>query len=406
METNKELIKHNAEQYAEKRGVDNSTIDWESVLDKELTEGENWKKIREEVRKRMDAEDRIEAEAENISEAEIRAKEREIEEKYIEEIQQEKEKELVEQFEGDEHEEVQKFYNMFNYYIKSIARGHHTSFMVNAEPGIGKSYQTNQTLINEVGKEKFEKSPAVSSPFQFYKQLWELEQDEEKEILVLDDIEGLLKNKKALSILKQATWSETEDRWVGWNSSPSKLKTKDGQDIPAEFKFTGKLIMIFNEVPEDDIIFDSLKDRCFYYELKFAYEQKCKLIKAIADKGMGYDVSEEQRKEMASWLIDVTTPATEGLNLRTFELGLRHYKSCMDIEQEGVTWKKVIKQSLNVDEDLEDVREIIKDPQFETVGERKDEFKDRTDKSGRTYARARDRLVENSEEIKEIVEGR
>jgi len=259
-------------------------------------------------------------------------------------------------------------------------------------------------LINEVGNEKFEKSPAVSAPFQFYKQLWELEQDPENEILVLDDIEGLLKNKKALSILKQATWSETGERYVGWNSSPSKLKTKDGQDIPAEFKFTGKLIMIFNEVPEDDIIFESLKDRCFYYELSFSYEQKCKLITAIADKGMGYEVDEEQRKEMASWLIDVTTPATDGLNLRTFELGLKHFKASQDVNEDGITWKKVVKESLNVDENLEVARDIIKDGEFTSVGDRKSEFMDRTGKSGRTYTRARDELKENSEEIKKILE--
>lgn len=402
MDTNKGLLKHRAEQYAKQRNVDNSTLDWESIIDTSLTDGENWGKIKEEVEKRMDSEDRLEEKSENISEEEIQAKEREVQEKYIEEIEKDKEQDLQLQFEDDAHEEVQKFYNMFNYYIKSICRDHHQSFMVNAEPGIGKSYQTNQTLINEVGNEKFEKSPAVASPFQFYKQLWELEQSD-NEILVLDDIEGLLRSKKALAILKQATWSETDERYVGWNSSPSKLKNKEGQDIPEEFKFTGKLIMIFNEVPEDDIIFDSLKDRCFYYELSFSYEQKCKLIKAIADKGMDYGVSEKQRKEMASWLVDVTTPATNGLNLRTFELALKHYKANQDISEEGVNWKKVVKESLNVNENLEVARDIIKNSGHTKAGDRQDEFKERTGKTARTYRNARNKLKENSDEISQIL---
>jgi hypothetical protein len=220
---------------------------------------------------------------------------------------------------------------------------------------------------------------------------------------VLDDIEGLLRSKKALAILKQATWSETDERYVGWNSSPSKLKNKEGQDIPEEFKFTGKLIMIFNEVPEDDIIFDSLKDRCFYYELSFSYEQKCKLIKAIADKGMDYGVSEKQRKEMASWLVDVTTPATNGLNLRTFELALKHYKANQDISEEGVNWKKVVKESLNVNENLEVARDIIKNSGHTKAGDRQDEFKERTGKTARTYRNARNKLKENSDEISQIL---
>lgn len=403
METNKELLKTNAERYAKTRNVDPSRIDFDQILDKELTEGENWDIIKEKVKGLMDSDDKLEEKAENMTKKGIQAKEQEIHEKYIEHIEEDKEQDLQSQFEDDQHEEVQSFYNMFNYYLKSICRGHHESFMVNAEPGIGKSYQTNQTLVNEVGNEKFKKSPAVASPFEFYKQLWELEQSE-NEILVLDDIEGLLRSKKALAILKQATWSETEDRYVGWNSSPSKLKTKDGQDIPEEFKFTGKLIMIFNEVPEDDIIFESLKDRCFYYELSFSYEQKCKLIQAIADKGMGYDVDKQQRKEMASWLIDVTTPATDGLNLRTFELGLKHYIASQDVNEDGITWKKVIKESLSVDENLEVARDIIKNGEFTSVGDRQDEFKERTGKSGKTYTRARDKLKENSDTIREILE--
>lgn len=404
MRTNKELLKTNAEKYAKNRSVDPNTIDFQSIIDKEMSEAENWKKIREEVEKRMDREDKLEEQAENISTDEIRAKEREIEEKYIEHLDEEREQKMKEKFEGDQHEEVQQYYTMFNYYVKSIARGHHTALMVNAEPGIGKSYQTSQTLINEVGNEKFEKSPAVSSPFEFYKKLWKLEQDEQKDILVLDDIEGLLSKRRALAILKQATWTEGEDRYVGWSSSPSKLKLDDGTEIPSKFKFTGKLIMIFNDVPSDDAIFDSLKDRCFYYELSFTYEQKVELLKSVADKGMGLDVDEEDRKEIARWLIDVTTPATEGLNLRTLEKSLIHFKSCEDIGD--VTWKDAIKQSLRTDEKMMEARDIVKDSSFDTVKERKQEFKDRTGMSGKSYERARDELVENSDHIREIVESR
>jgi len=402
METNKELLKTNAEQYAKKRSVDPSRIDFESLLDKQMTEGENWEKIREEVKSRMDAEERLEEDL--PSEEEIKAKEREIEEKYIEQLEKEREETLEEQFIGDADENVNEFYKMYNHYLKSVAKGHHTAVMYKADPGLGKSYQTTQTLMNEVGKDKFETAPAVSSPFEFYKKLWKLEQHEEKEILVLDDIEGLLRKKKALSILKQATWSETDDRMVGWSSSPSKLQTEDGRNIPSKFEFTGKLVMIFNEVP-NDIIFESLKDRCFYYELSFSYEQKAELLKAVADKGMGKGVPKEQRKEIAHWLISMTNPTMDGLNLRTFEKALLHYKACEDIDSD-MTWKDLVADSLNVDEELAVVWELVKDTSYDSVGERKKQFAERTDMSPRAYNRKRDELEENSDHIKEILENR
>lgn len=398
LDTNKGLLLHNAKQYAKKRNVDPSVIDFKSIIDSELSDAENWNHIHDKVETLMDPEDK-EAPAQN----QIKAKERQIQEQYLDAIESEKETDMRQQFEDDGHEEVQSFYDMFNYYLKSICRGHHEAFMVNAEPGIGKSYQTNQTLINEIGNDKFKKSPAVASPFQFYKALWELEQSE-NEILVLDDIEGLLRSKKALAILKQATWSETSERYVGWNSSPSKLQTKDGQDIPEEFHFTGKLIMIFNETPNDDIIFESLKDRCFYYELSFSYEQKCKLIMALADKGMDQNVTQEKRKEIASWLVDVTTPANDGLNLRTFERALKHFKGANDIDQGDVTWKKVVKESLDVDEKLEVARDIITNPSYTSSYERQEAFKERTNMTARTYRNARETLKENSEKISEILE--
>jgi|AKVG01.1.fsa_nt_gi hypothetical protein len=401
LDTNKGLLKHNAEQYAKKRNVDPALIDFESIIDTELSDGENWRKIDNQVKKHMDPDAKLDEETPHKDE--IAAKEREIQEKYIEEIEKDKKLDLHKQFKDDMHEEVQSFYSMFNYYLKSICRGHHTSFMVNADPGIGKSYQTTQTLINEVGEDKFTKSPAVASPFQFYKQLWELEESQQ-DILVLDDIEGLLRSKKALAILKQATWTETEDRFVGWNSSPSKLQTKNGKDIPKEFKFTGKLIMIFNEVPEDDIIFESLRDRCFYYELSFDYEQKCQLLRALADKGMGYDVDQADREEIASWLIDVSNPATSDLNLRTFELALKHFKGARDIQDIDVTWRDVIRTNMDIDRKLEAAREVIKDPSLTSPGERQDEFKSMTGLSKRTYRNAREELRENSQEIREILD--
>jgi len=405
MKTNKELIKNNAEKYAKKRGVDNSTIDWESVLDKELTEGENWKRIREEVRKRMDAEDR---EAENISEDEIRAKEREIEERYIKEIQHEKEEELERYFgdgSTDAEEEVQTFYNFFNHYTRAIANGFHDALMINAKHGIGKSYQIQKTLTNELGADGYKTQAGYCPPFQFYKKLWEVEDNPDQEVLFLDDIEGLINNKKALAILKQATWSETDSRYVEWNSSSSKLKNKNGEDIPEKFEFTGRIIMCFNDIPDDPIV-HSLQDRCFYHELSFTYEQRLKLIKAVAEKGVNeHDIDKETRLEIANWIKSVTNSATKDVNLRTLMRAFKIYDYVEEIGAEvgDETWEELTNELIETDENLYHARDIILNSGHDTVADRKEEFKERTSKSGRTYTRARDKLMEKSEKVQEVL---
>jgi len=408
MDTNKPMLKSNAEQYAKKRGVDNSTIDWESVLDKELSDGENWEIIREEVRKRMDAEDRIEAEAENITEEEIRAKEREIEEKYIEEIQHEKEEELERYFgDGttDAEEEVQQFYDYFNHYVKAIAGGFHDALMINAKHGIGKSYQIQKTLTNELGADGFKTQAGYCPPFQFYKKLWEVESNPEQEVLFLDDIEGLINNKKALAILKQATWSETDSRYVEWNSSSSKLQNDNGENIPEKFEFTGRIIMCFNDIPDDPIV-HSLQDRCFYHELQFTYEQRLKLIRAVAEKGVpDHDIPEDARIEIANWIKDVTNSATKDVNLRTLMRAFKLYDYARDIGAEvgDDYWEELTAELIEKDENLYHARDIILDGQFDTVSDMKSEFKDRTGKSGRTFNRAKKELLEKSEKVQEVL---
>lgn len=408
METNKELIKHNATKYAEKRDVDPARLDFEAVLDKELTEEENWKKIRQYVEDHMDKEAVLEEKAEDITEEEIKAKEQEIARKTEEQIEQDKEEQLEEFIKEEEKtEEVQSFYKYFNHYARAVANEHHDALMVKADPGIGKSYQLrNIVLPEELGTEGFAFSSGYCPPFQFYKKLYEVEQDPEKEVLVLDDIEGLINNKKALAILKQATWSETDERWVEWNSSQSKLQNKDGEDIPSKFKFTGRLIMVFNEVDNDDPIVNSLIDRCFYYELEFSYEQRVKLIQAVAEKGtQEHDISQEERLEIAEWLKDVTSPATKDFNLRTLmtAFNIYEYNKEIGVDVGSETWEELTEHLIEVDEAMLEIRDIIVNGGYTSVADRKKEFRDRVGKSGRTYLRKRDKLKEKSEKVQEVL---
>lgn len=403
LKVNKKMVINNAKQMTRSMGLDPQKFDYQSLIDSELNHKENLDKIQKELDKATvgKTEDQL------PSKDEIQHIQNEIDQRYKEKIEEQKRKEH-EQFleKQSKSEEVQQYYQHFNEYARAVAQGHHHAMMVNAPPGIGKTYQlTNVVLPEEVGTEGFDIQSGYSPPFQFYKKLWEIEQSE-AEVLVLDDIEGLINNKKALAILKQATWSATDHRTVEWNSSQNKLQNEDGEDIPPKFEFTGKLIMVFNEVDQSDPIVNSLMDRCFYYELDFTYEQRVKLVKAVAEQGVGHDITQEKRVQVAEWLHDITAPETKDFNLRTLEEALRIYSfKDRDGEIDFEEFQDLVKPLIEVDEELYEVRDIIVNTDLTTTKDRAEEFKERTSQSRRTYTRRRNELMEKSEKVREIVEG-
>jgi len=404
LKVSKGCVISNAKQMAKSRGVDTQKFDFESLIDSSLSHKENLDLIEEELKKATQG---IE-DSDIPSKDEIRAIQQDIDERYREKVEELKRKEHEQFIENqNKSEEVQTYYNHFNQYARAVARGQHHAMMVNAPPGIGKTYQlTNVVLPEEVGTQGFDLQSGYCPPFQFYKKLWEVQQSE-AEVLVLDDIEGLINSKKALAILKQATWSANDSRMVEWNSSPSKLQNEDGQDIPPKFEFDGKLIMVFNEVDDSDPIVNSLMDRCFYYELDFTYEQRVKLLKAVAEQGLGLNIKQEKREQVAQWLHEISAPETQDFNLRTLEEALRIYKfqQSKGEQMSFEDFEELVKPLIEVDDQLYEMRDIIVNEDYTSTKERVQEFRDRTGDSRRTFFRVRDELVEKSEKVKEIVKG-
>jgi hypothetical protein len=399
LEVPKACVINNAEQMARSAGIDTQKIDFKSLIDSSLSHKENLDMIEEELQKHTGE---IEAPAKDA----IRAQQRELDQKYKDKLTEQKQKERQKFLEQDnKSEEVQSYYTHFNQYARAVARGQHHAMMVNAPPGIGKSFQlTNVVLPEEVGTNGFAVQSGYCPPFQFYKKLWEVQRSQ-ADVLVLDDIEGLINSKKALAILKQATWSAQDSRVVEWNSSSSKLEDENGEDIPPKFEFDGRLIMVFNKVDQEDPIVNSLMDRCFYYELDFSYEQRVKLVQSVAEQGVGLGVPKEERVKVADWLHDITNPEVRDFNIRTLEEALRIYKfkSTEDNDVDQAEFESLVEPLIEVDRKLYVVRDIIVNQTHDSVSDQVQEFKDRTGESRRTFYRVRDELAEKSEKVSEIL---
>lgn len=381
MEPNNGLLKHQAKEFCRNRGIDWQTIDIESRIDSGISHEENWTKLKRYILKLNEGID----ENELPSEDEIEAYEQRAKDQYVEEVEQEQKRQLKKEMNTDDPDGLKEYYRNFRNYVRAVAQEHHTALMVESPPGLGKSYQITQILTNELGDNGWAKHSGFSSPMEFYETLYE----HRNKVLFLDDIEGLLGNRRALANLKQATWDESGQRTVEWKSSSSKL------EAPKKFQYNGRIIMCFNDVPDDDPIVESLKSRTLFYELDFTYEERLGIIAEIAKKD--YDgMSLEERKRIVEWLAENTNPETKDLNLRTLFKCFELYKFNRD------EWKSMAAELFSVDEEMAAVRELVR--KYDEVDKMVDRYKTEFGKTRRTFMRKKKKLKERSEQFNKIAD--
>lgn len=264
--------------------------------------------------------------------------------------------------------DTDEYYGHLRDYVRMVARGEKNALMLDAPPGIGKTFQIMDTLDEELDSDEYVKHSGYCTPVELYHLLHEAR---EGKVVFLDDIEGLLQNDSALGLLKQATWSEGEFRTVEWKSTSSKIEVEE------QFIFEGKIIMCFNETP-DGAIFNSLRDRCLPYHIDFTYEERIDLIHEIAK--VPYEGTEyEEREQVAGWIERHTCPETTDVNLRT----LFH---CLDMYRYNPEkWQGMAIELFDMDEEEHLIRELHY--KHETVEDAAEEYMEETGNSRTTFFR-------------------
>lgn len=276
--------------------------------------------------------------------------------------------------------DVEPYYWKLRDYVRMVAQGEKNALMLNAPPGIGKSYQISHTLKDEVGMEGFRKISGYSTPVELFHNLFEVS---DGGVLFLDDIEGLISNKKALALLKQATWSEGNKRYVEWRSTSNQI------EVPEQFRFKGQLIMVFNDVPSDDKIFQSLEDRCLKYEIDFSYDERIEICREVA-KAEYKDLTLNERQEVVDYIEANTAPGDEP-NLRM----LFHIFDLRDFNPER--WKLLGLEQFDIDDELMLVRSILQD--HDTIKGASDTYIEKTGGNREDFLEMYDKLNKDIEEL-------
>ena len=244
--------------------------------------------------------------------------------------------------------ETDEYFETLETYVRMAARGEQHGVLVRARPGIGKSYQIDETLSDEVASEdskcwSYSMKSGYVSPMALYETLYE--EQAEGNVLALDDVEGIANDDRAAALLKGALEGQGsgDRRIVEWDSNSSKLD----EDVPERFEFNGSIVMVFNEVPDGNAHFEAVKSRCMHYAMTLTFEERMDLIHEVAKapyEGLDY----RTRMEIANWLIRHTSSDMDHVDLRSL------FK-CFDLYQssvlDGEEWKLHAAEQMGIDKE-------------------------------------------------------
>lgn len=286
---------------------------------------------------------------------------REREEEHYSEVQQK----AIEEIKKSISPTINQYFRVPVELIKILPKSQEIhALILESETGLGKSHICCQTL-SEMGLE-YEKDFIIInghiSPLELYHTIYKAI----GKIIIIDDVGEIFENPTSVYILLSALFNPTGKRMVGWSSTSDKL------EAPSQFEFRGKVIICCNRFPER---LEALKSRCFYYQLRFSYNEKIRILYEIAKlRSIPFEVVDYiKERTNEAYSIDFR------LAIKLFEL----YRNNKD-------WKELADEIFETDETLLILRSILKSEK--SVNEKIREFAENTGLSRATFFRYKNKL--------------
>lgn len=292
---------------------------------------------------------------------EIEEANRKAEQEAIEKEQKDRLEREIEKITKDSKELEALYYTPIKY-IEMVAEKSARGLLLYGESSLGKSYRVKEVL-KRLGIKDYVFVSGHITPMKFYEKLY-LAKDS---LVVFDDVD-ILGNLIILNMIK-ASLNENSGNVVEYHTTKK-------MDIPSSFIFNGRVIMLLNDIPARNEHLKAIESRVLKYHLKFNREEILKIIFEIAHKFEIEGTKVENRLEIANWIKDNTSKATQNLNIRLYLQAVDFWK-----------WNKA-------DWKLLTEKQIINDGFAELIlmGLSKDEWKEKTGLSERSFDRKRQAL--------------
>ncbi len=313
---------------------DTQQFDFDNEIDLRISYGENVGLLKEKInerfpkisvdvgtlKKKYDVQEEKEEFAINqkLKEYEVEA-EKEFE-KTLDKIEQDKTTNLIEDV----------FY-IPKQFAKMVALGNARGFLLYGNAGLGKTYSIIKAF-REVNKKFVMLSGHITS-MELYHFLFE----HRKENILLDDV-NILDNEQNLNMLKACL--NDNSKIVQYHTSSKRLR------VPNKFLFEGTIITILNHIPKNNESLKAVESRILNYNLIMDYKTKIKILYELSKQNYK-NLQKEERSEIAKWIKQNTSPATENLNLRLLFTCYEIFRFDKD------NWKKLASKLIVNDEDLQ-----------------------------------------------------
>ena len=255
-------------------------------------------------------------------------------------------------------------------YLKAIETNHINSLIILGKAGIGKTYSVVNYFNNK--NSDYVYVNGFSTTLALYKFIY----NNKDKLIILDDMELLFQDNKTISILKALTYGVNNKRIVMYETTSDKL------DVPASFEFTGKIILLLNEIPQkNNESYKALLSRIPLYELKYTDAELRQICLKLLNQEQ---VTQEQKNKIISILYKQNKLIE--FNIRTFKrlIGFVKY----DINKAETLYFN----SFKISKDKQVVLELLNKKEL-SEKERVIRFTEITGKSRRTYFRIKKELV-------------
>lgn len=278
-------------------------------------------------------------------------------------------------------------------YVGMVKTGSAYGCVIEGPGGIGKTWR----IINLLQDVEYAYTDSFTTPQALY--CW-LYANRNKEVLIVDDVIGILDNAKALGFLKGGLWPVGEDnnRIIHYMTTKP-MQDENGNYVPNAFVLNARMIIITNKLNRKNPHLNAILTRINSCRVEIDYEEMINIMEQVCKKDY-HGLSPDERTEVLNFIQDNTSEANDDLNIRTLIKCFQQKVYSKRINKPEL-WKQLAMMSiLQKNPALIVIEELLNDPSFETDEQRIVEFKKKTGRSRATWFRYKDELKTSGDKLK------
>ena len=232
----------------------------------------------------------------------------------------------VKESDEDIDKRIEEAYETLSTLVTGVAENKIRSLIVSGAAGVGKSYETKQTLEAH-GKSDYVFVNGYLKNSGLFKLLYD--NRFENQVVIIDDSDKILTEMDSISMLKNALELK-QTRTISWLSEKQFISEETGEPIPKTFQYEGSMIFLTNmdfqaQIQKDTILsphLAALDSRSIYLDLKIKNRRdilaRIKQVINESDILTSKGIYEYEQQILMQYLTDNLDNLKE-LSLRTIE---------------------------------------------------------------------------------------